>query len=47
MSKGMGKTLSVVIILVIVTLVILGAGALVDSNLETLINFSVSNSEVG
>jgi len=43
----MGKTLSVVIILVIVTLVILGTGALVDSNLETLINFSVSNSEVG
>jgi hypothetical protein len=47
MSKGMGKTLSVVIILVIVTLVILGTGALVDSNLESLINFSVSNSEVG
>lgn len=43
----MGKTLSVVIILVIVTLVMLGTGALVDSNLETLINFSVSNSEVG
>ena len=47
MSKGMGKTLSVVIILVIVTLVILGTGALVDSNLESLVNFSVSNSEVG